>query len=106
VPTRRIGSGYIRCGSSAPTLFFSGSSNTANSTGYFRVNQQFQCPDGVDEDGDEKIKLYTASGEVHFNLKCDHDKDFNATCRADPPSFRIPVTNVKKGYNRILWEDI
>jgi len=95
VPARQIGSGYIRCGSSAPTLFFQGSSNLASSSGYFRVNQQFSCPDGVDEDGDEKVKEFTASGEVTFNLKCEHDKDRNATCRADPPEFKIPVTGLR-----------
>jgi hypothetical protein len=104
VPPRQIGSGYIRCGSSAPTLFFQGTSNLPSSTGYFRVNQQFSCPDGVDEDGDEKVKGFTASGEATFKLKCEHDKDRNATCRADPPEFKIPVTGLRAIYRRTLWD--
>jgi hypothetical protein len=66
------------------------------------VNQQFSCPDGVDEDGDDKVKEFTASGEVTFTLKCVHDRDRNATCRADPPEFKIPVTGLRGIFRRTL----
>lgn len=102
VPPRKIGNGWIRCGSSAPVLHFQGNSNLNSSRGHFRVTQQYPCPAGVGEDDDGKIKMYTLNGEAEFGLKCEHDSDFNATCTSDPPTFVIPVTGWKEGYARMI----
>jgi hypothetical protein len=91
VPPRKIGNGFIRCGSSAPTLFFRGSSDKANSTALIRVQQQIACASGTVADGRPKLDIYTAYGEKRFNLACGHDAFFNATCISDPKDFEIPV---------------
>jgi hypothetical protein len=102
VPPRQIGKGWIRCGSSAPTLYFEGSSNADINKGSFRVSQQFICPNGVDEDGDSRVQLYTANGSVDFGLKCEHDGGSNATCTSEPPVFNIPVTGWSRGVARFV----
>jgi hypothetical protein len=98
VPPRKIGNGFIRCGSSAPTLFFHGSSDKANSTALVRVQQQFACANGTGVGGRPKMDIYTAYGEKHFSLICGHDALFNATCVSEPKEFDIPVKGWRLGF--------
>jgi len=106
VPPREIGNGWIRCGSSAPTLFFQGDSNSNQSVGMVRVSQEFFCPNGVDEDGDEMVKMYTANGRAEFGLRCTHDTWRNATCVTYPATFVIPMTGWTEGVSRIVDDNL
>jgi hypothetical protein len=92
VPPRRIGDGYIRCGSSAPSLYFRGTSNEPASVGMFRVNEQFACAEGRGRKG---IHTFSAWGEVEFGLVCNHDEHRNATCTSEPTTFEIPLLGWK-----------
>jgi hypothetical protein len=99
VPPRSIGKGWIRCGGSAPNFFFEGDSNSAESVATVRVKDEFYC-EGNREEGDGRLKVFTANGRVEFAITCKHDEGRNSTCVSKEKTIRIPVTDWAAGSGR------
>lgn len=97
VPPRAIGADYVRCGSSAPTLYFEGDSNSRRSEALFRVTEQFACPDR-----DDDVAIYTGMGEVRFPIVCEREDD-GVSCRSEEEEVRVPVGSWRRGFSR--WVD-
>lgn len=104
VPPRSIGKGWIKCGGSAPNLFFEGDSNAAESIATVRVKDEFYC-EGFRDEEDGRLKIFTANGKAEFAITCSHDEGKNATCISKEKSIRIPVTDWAAGSGRRLLDN-
>jgi hypothetical protein len=95
----RVGNGQIDCGYMPSRdgfgVYLWGTTNLASSTANITYSPQrswYPCRNYTQNNYTyiTNIQYY---GEATFNLKCEHDEFFNATCTADP--FEIPITSWK-----------
>jgi hypothetical protein len=88
-------------------VFFEGNSNVDESVATIRVKDEFYC-EGNREEGDGRLRVYTANGKIEFGIVCTRDEGRNATCVGKQKSVRIPVTDWAVGSGRWVvgeeWE--